>query len=264
MKNFFSIKQAAKIVNMTSETLRYYDRIGLVIPCYKDESSGYRYYSEQELIRLQTIGLLKYMDLSLTEIKDILQLNDLSEIIALLKRAEKNTEQKIAQLQYAKSKIKRAYTDYEKKLDGVEIQNNIFTVTHIPERVILISDQLEHPTLKNLWDYHSHFYKQIGTKLQFQFEDRAGIITTNEKTHLFAVCLQYPDTQGLTVLPEGDYLCANCTQDNKERILQELLQIAKLEYGVLPENIIQNIVITGILQWNYQIQLLLDSNNYHD
>lgn len=261
MNNYFSIKQAGKIVNMTSETLRHYDRIGLVTPCCRDESSGYRYYSEQDLIRLQTIGLLKFMDLSLMEIKDILQHDDLSKVIALLKQAEINTEQKIIRLQQAKTKIKRVYMEYEKKLSGAGFPSGTAIVTHIPSRVILVSDQLEKPTLKNLWDYHSHFYKQIGKKhqSQFQFEDLAGIIITKEKTRLFTVCLQYPSMEGLTLLPEGDYLCANCTEDNKERVLQELLQLAKEKYDAEPETIIQNILVTGILQWNYQIQLLLNS-----
>ena len=37
MKNYFSISQAAKIVDMTTETLRHYDRIDLVKPCKVDE-----------------------------------------------------------------------------------------------------------------------------------------------------------------------------------------------------------------------------------
>lgn len=89
MNNYFTIKQAAEIVEMTSETLRHYDRIGLVKPCHKDELSGYRYYSEQELVKLQTIELLKAMDLTLMDIKDILQQNDLSKVIDFLKQAEK-------------------------------------------------------------------------------------------------------------------------------------------------------------------------------
>ncbi|MFR1215101.1 MAG: MerR family DNA-binding transcriptional regulator, partial [Acutalibacteraceae bacterium] len=54
MINYFSISEAAKIVGLTTETLRHYDRIDLVKPCKKDQWSGYRYYSEQEIVRLNT------------------------------------------------------------------------------------------------------------------------------------------------------------------------------------------------------------------
>ncbi|MFQ9792440.1 MAG: MerR family DNA-binding transcriptional regulator [Acutalibacteraceae bacterium] len=35
MESYFSISEAAKIVGLTSETLRHYDRIDLVKPCKK-------------------------------------------------------------------------------------------------------------------------------------------------------------------------------------------------------------------------------------
>ena len=62
MKEFFSISETAKIVNMTTETLRHYDRIGLVKPFKVDEWTGYRYYSQREIVRLNTIRALRCMD----------------------------------------------------------------------------------------------------------------------------------------------------------------------------------------------------------
>ena len=44
MKKYFSVGEAAKAVHTTSETLRHYDRIGLVKPSKKDEWTNYRYY----------------------------------------------------------------------------------------------------------------------------------------------------------------------------------------------------------------------------
>ncbi|MDB3085642.1 hypothetical protein C4097_14035 [Clostridioides difficile] len=260
MKNYFSIKQAAEIVGMTSESLRHYDRIGIVKPCYRDESSGYRYYSEQELVKLQTIALLKSMDFTLTEIGDILQLDNLHKVIEALKQAEENANKKIAYLQYAKEKIKRAYTDYENKLNNIDTKKDNFFVMHIPKRVILISNNMEHASLKNLWNYHEHFYNQLDTSLesQFLFEDMAGMITTPEKSRLFAICLKYPSVEELTILPEGDYLCANCTEENKDIVLRELLHKLKTESNICPNVIVHIISVTGILQWNYQIQILLN------
>ena len=44
MTDYLSIGEAAKAVHTTSETLRHYDRIGLVKPSKKDEWTNYRYY----------------------------------------------------------------------------------------------------------------------------------------------------------------------------------------------------------------------------
>ena len=43
MIKFFTIGEAAKLVGMTAETLRHYDRIGLVSPHKTDEWTKYRY-----------------------------------------------------------------------------------------------------------------------------------------------------------------------------------------------------------------------------
>lgn len=258
MKKYFSISEAAKIVGTTAETLRHYDRIGLVKPHEKDAWTGYRYYSEQEIVRLNTIQALRLMDLSLKEIKEVLAYNDLSQIIAFLKKAEKSADEKMAKLQYAKRKIALARADYEKKWAKRPQNNGIFTQA-IAHRVILLSPTLTEPSLDNLWNYHSHFFKQLpeNQRENFSFEDLAGIYTSNGASHLFAVCIRYVDIEGLKALPAGTYLCANCTEQNRQARMKDLLKIAWEEYNVKPGFIVQLVVVSGILQWNYQIQILL-------
>lgn len=256
MKNLFSISEAAKMADMTSETLRHYDRIGLVRPREKDAWTGYRYYSEQEIVRLNTIQALRYMDLSLKEIKEVLEYDDLEKIVTFLKRAEQSADAKIAKLRHAKRKIELARKDYEKKWNRTQQTGNIF-VQPFPKRVILLSDTMSSPTLDHLWNYLSHFYAQVGEsrREEYEFEDMAGVYTREGESRLFAVCIRYPGTEDLTVLPAGNYLCANTAEDGRERTLEELIRIAGEEYGVTPEFTVQMVVVTGILQWSYQIQL---------
>ena len=256
MKNYFSIGEAAKAVHTTSETLRHYDRIGLVKPSKKDEWTNYRYYTEQDIVRLNTVRALQLMGLPLQEIKKVLEYDDLEKIVEFLAQAEKKADEKIAALQYSKSKIQAAKADYERKLQGQQKFSGAF-LKDIPERVILLSDTLEAPTLENLWNYLSHFYDKVtpALKEQFYFEDLAGIYTQNGISRLFAVCIRYTEIDGLKVLPEGKYLCANCTEENREQMLQELIRIAQTKYGVQPTFTVQLIVVSGILQWNYEVQV---------
>ena len=258
LESYFSISEAAKIVGLTSETLRHYDRIDLVKPCKKDQWSGYRYYSEQEIVRLNTIQALRCMDLSLKEIKKVLEYDNLEEIVEFLKRAEQKANQKIEQLKYAKSKIQLARADYEKKQNGKQMHHDIF-YQQIDERVILLSNSMQEPTLSNLWNYHSHFYQQTNDlqKQNYLFEDLAGIYTKDGKSSLFAVCIEYPNKKDLVVLPSGTYICANCSEEDREDILKKLLNTIKQKYEKEPEFIVQMVVISGILQWNYQIQIFL-------
>ena len=261
MKKYFSVGEAAKAVHTTSETLRHYDRIGLVKPSKKDEWTHYRYYTEQDIVRLNTVRALQIMNLPLQEIKKVLEYDDLEKIVDFLAQAEKKADEKIEALQYSKSKIQLAKSGYEKKLLGLKNQISTF-IKDMPERVILLSDTLEAPTLDNLWNYLSHFYDKVtpALKEKFTFEDLAGIYTENGLSRLFAVCIRYRDMDGLKVLPAGKYLCANCTGENREQTLCELMHIAKTKHGIEPIFIVQIIVVSGILHWNYEIQIPLFTN----
>lgn len=256
MRQYFSVGEAAKAVHTTSETLRHYDRIGLVKPSKKDEWTNYRYYTEQDIIRLNTVRALQLMDLPLQKIKKVLEYDELEKIVDFLTEAEKKADEKIAALRYSKSKIQLAKADYERKLQGQNKFNGFFLKDY-PERVILLSDTLEMPTLDNLWNYLSHFYDKItpSLKKEFSFEDLAGMYTEDGITKLFAVCIRYVDIDGLKILPKGRYLCANCTEDNREQTLDELIRTAKAKYGVQPEFAVQLIIVSGILQWNYEVQV---------
>ena len=258
MNVYFSIGEAAKAVHMTSETLRHYDRIGLVRPGKKDEWTGYRYYTEQDIVRLNTVRALQRMDIPLQKIKEVLAYDDLPKIIAFLREAESLADEKIAALQYAKAKIQLARNTFENKL-RVQPPGGEAAVQRFPRRVIMLSDSLETPTLHMLWGYLSHFYDKIepARREAFAFEDLAGIYTENGVSRLFAVCIRHGQADGLKTLPGGDYLCADCTEENRADKLNELLETASKGYRVQPAFALQQIVVCGILQWKYQVQVPL-------
>lgn len=260
-KKYFSVGEAAKIAHTTSETLRHYDRIGLVRPSKKDEWTNYRYYTEQDIVRLNTVRALQLMDLSLKEIGRVLEYDSLEEIIEFLSQTEKKADEKIKALKYSREKIRLARADYERKLQWQQNSNGII-VKDIPERTILLSDTLEKPTLDNLWNYLSHFYEMIPSEQRdkFYFEDLAGIYSENGRTRLFALCIRHADIKGIKILPGGKYLCANCTEDEKEQTIRKLADTAEREYGILPSFIIEIIVVSGILHWNYEIQIPIKKN----
>ena len=262
MKPYFSIGEAAKAAHTTSETLRHYDRIGLVKPSKKDEWTNYRYYTEQDIVRLNTVRALQMMDLPLQEIKKVLEYDDLEKIIDFLRQTEQKADEKIAALQYSKSKIQLAKADYERKLQAQQTFQGII-LKDLPERVILLSDTLEVPTLDNLWNYLSHFYDKVTPALKdrFFFEDLAGIYSEEGLTRLFAVCIRYVEIDGLRTLPKGKYLCASCTEEHREQTLQELVRMARTQYGAEPTFTVQIIVVSGILQWNYEVQVCVEQQH---
>lgn len=257
MKKIFTIGEAAKKAGMTSETLRHYDRIGLVKPSQKDEWTNYRYYTAEDIVLLNTVRVLQRMDIPLKKIKEVLEYDDIGKIIDFLNEAEKRADEKIALLKESKAIIHRAKADYERKSQRVFV-GDIF-VERFPKQVILLSDTLETPTVDNLWNYLSHFYSKVGKehKDMFEFEDAAGVYTEDGRSRLFAICVKCDQIDGLITLPEGDYLCADCTEQERADKLTELMKIAETEYNTRPKFTVQQIVVSGILQWKYQLRVFL-------
>ena len=67
----YTIKELADLSGVTTRTLRHYDEIGLLSPS-RQESSGYRIYTEKEVDLLQQILLYRSMNFKLSKIKEIL------------------------------------------------------------------------------------------------------------------------------------------------------------------------------------------------
>ena len=62
----FTIGQFAALHEINKKTLMWYDEIGLLKPVYIKEN-GYRYYSYQQSAELETILMLRELDVSLSE-----------------------------------------------------------------------------------------------------------------------------------------------------------------------------------------------------
>lgn len=67
----YKVKEISKIAGVSVRTLHHYDDIGLLSPAFVT-SAGYRYYSDEDLERLQQILYFKELDFSLQAIKNIL------------------------------------------------------------------------------------------------------------------------------------------------------------------------------------------------
>ncbi|MBR6767898.1 MAG: MerR family transcriptional regulator [Clostridia bacterium] len=66
------IGELSKVCNVSVQTLRYYDRIGILCADYVEESTGYRYYHPEKVKIYQQIEQLKQLDFSLDEIRAFL------------------------------------------------------------------------------------------------------------------------------------------------------------------------------------------------
>lgn len=69
----YRIGDVARKLNLSADTLRYYEKIGL-LPKVGRSTSGIRFYSDKDLSRLQFIQRAQAMDFSLAEIAQLLEM----------------------------------------------------------------------------------------------------------------------------------------------------------------------------------------------
>lgn len=114
------IGQFAQRAGVTPRTVRYYESLGLLGPSER-EGSGFRYYTEAELLRLQKINDLKELGLSLEEIASVVPLyfedptriRGKQKILEILEGHLQETDEKIAALGQFRSEL-------QEKIDRIQ------------------------------------------------------------------------------------------------------------------------------------------------
>lgn len=69
------IGELSEITDVSTQTIRYYERIG-VLPDPKRAENGYRRYDQKDVARLRFVRSARALDFSLDDIEEILDLRD--------------------------------------------------------------------------------------------------------------------------------------------------------------------------------------------
>ncbi|MCH9770644.1 MAG: MerR family transcriptional regulator, partial [Gammaproteobacteria bacterium] len=92
----YTVKQLAEHAGVSTRTLRFYDKIGLLSPAFYDDNK-YRFYGEAELLILQQILFFRELGFKLENIKSIINADEFNQLEALEKH-QVNLMQKIEDL----------------------------------------------------------------------------------------------------------------------------------------------------------------------
>lgn len=68
--SLFQIGEVTKILGVTRKALLVYENMGLLTPAIKDETSGFRYYSADNMTQIRSIRSLQALGLSLKEVAE--------------------------------------------------------------------------------------------------------------------------------------------------------------------------------------------------
>lgn len=99
MKNYFTISEFAKLRDININSLRYYEKIGLLKPAFIDETNGYRYYSAEQVSILNKVILCIQLGIPLKEMVEFLDENGNLESQKLLERGRVVAKARIQEMQ---------------------------------------------------------------------------------------------------------------------------------------------------------------------
>lgn len=140
MKEIISITELARLRGVTTETLRHYDRIGLLKPYKINENSNERFYSIYQYEKLGTIKELKQLGLSLRDIQNYFHNRNIDTTYKLLEKELKIVEKKINELvEIKKSVISKLY--YLLEVSNISFEGDIELKEIKDDRYYLMSEE---------------------------------------------------------------------------------------------------------------------------
>lgn len=260
--NKLTIGQMAEINHISEQTLRYYDKIGILKPVVVDKETGYRYYSIKQSARLDIIQYMKSLGMSLNEIKEQLKNMDVKLIKNILAQKEQQIENEINMLKNQKLAIQRALINYER----YELSPPDKTITlEYTERRYIYRFKID----INFYDYGIETYEELLRKLKMDLEEKglqktyfcnAGSTVSLEnilKRQFFSndlfvfVDSEHVSKNLITELPANTYLCIYCDKFEQEVDYANML---------LDEAARKNYTITG----DYICEVIIDLPDYMD
>lgn len=135
-KQLLTIGELARICNISTKTLRHYDKKNILNPTWNDPMTGYRYYSFDNIIIINIIKELKNLGFQLTDIGDLIKERDIKKFIDLYQNKKQNIEQQINQLKINQQRIENRIQHLEDLSKNKTFQQNSIELKQINKRKI--------------------------------------------------------------------------------------------------------------------------------
>lgn len=260
----FTIGQFAALHEINKKTLMWYDEIGLLKPiCIKE--NGYRYYSYQQSAALETILMLRELNVSLDEIKKFMENRTIDSFDRLLREKLGELEQTISHLNAVKKVLANHQQDMEtlrsldlSKISLVEKPGRYLAAVDLAEDLTfeqeieqVIAETKKHQ-LRRLHDASYGAMLPVENLYQEKFSEYSALY----------IEMPYPASKnGLHLQPAGTYLRAFCkgSWDKIPDRYREILAYAQEQgltlYGHAYENGMNELVIDNIEDYITQIEI---------
>ncbi|WBW97800.1 MerR family transcriptional regulator [Oceanirhabdus sp. W0125-5] len=118
MNKRYNIKEVAEIFKIPANKLRFYEKKGLLKP--KRGENNYRYYSEDDFIRIQTILMYRTLNLSVEDISDLLANSEKANVLDHFYKQWEAVNNSIHRMRDVKNSLEKIMDSiYDGNNDGV-------------------------------------------------------------------------------------------------------------------------------------------------
>ena len=156
-KTKLKIGEFSRLMQVTVKTLRHYEQKGLLLPDEVDEWTGYRYYSIDQMQRLQAIRDLQRLGFSLDEIKELFEDNSHIPSIQQLTEKIKETETQLNKLIARRNRL-LDWRNARKEMKTMEK----FSIQSLPEIIVASHREI----IPNYAALGPLCYEKIGPEMQ--------------------------------------------------------------------------------------------------
>jgi DNA-binding transcriptional MerR regulator len=142
MGKYLRIGQIAKLIGMSPKTIRYYEEIGVLPRAKRSQvvhGNGYRLYTQDDVLRLEFIKRAKLLDLSLTEIRELVSTAQEGccssvnpELARLVEQKLGEIDQRIADLEELRKILKRLQRQFKQPLIIPEFVRQTLPIINLP------------------------------------------------------------------------------------------------------------------------------------
>ncbi len=134
MNSLFTIGQFAAIHNINKKTLMWYDQVDLLKPALVKDN-GYRYYSYYQSAKLETILMLRQLDVPIKEIKMFLDNRSAKTMEKLLSEKIEDINLKIDKLNEIKDSLTRSHKNMQTILN---LDFSTIEIVNLPPKKIVL------------------------------------------------------------------------------------------------------------------------------
>ncbi|MDN4081272.1 helix-turn-helix domain-containing protein [Paenibacillus polymyxa] len=252
--NYYSIGEVAKLKGMTIKALRYYDKVGLLVPAFINSDNGYRYYSINQLPQLDIIRLSRQSNVSIRELKELFDKADMNFLKEYLNQKKEDILRQIERDKETCSMIDTIQKSIESSEEAYSITG--LSVKEFEDRFYIFTPTQD-GEFNEIKSYEKLKQELTNLGLQHSFQD--GLIFSNEHTGRWEVrdvfqlisreeYSLYKDSSRVSVLPGGKYLTVNGSMENESELFHSLLHY-------IEENEMKNTTI-------YMFYLMVDYFNH--